>query len=1120
MNISDIQRGKVTTIEVKKADEDDFERQIPVHSEVNLQYDDVRNAVLLKLDKENIWSIKGINKQNQNILNRITEQNLPKLCWIATARPKKGNTEHLVIQVHEFPSRYIWSDPVDLGVDEKIVDDIRKKRSSLTSVDEAVRWLEDIMIIQSKDESMPQRVLLSGSPTPQADQQTAFRLLGKGFAVDVVKKQDDHFIVNKLVVNKLVTSKKSFRNDELRPVMLVEGQIRFCDATVAGRFRGIARTELDQIVAEAGSYLGIWKQYNKLETNNILQRARTFGCLQYNEYKPLPDGKYRFHLTESPEKLEKAFCHLEENESISLEISARPPKYIQKEDSEAEENENEFDEFHIRKKRLFFGKYVNLSRKNKTLDIQPPSDREPEIPPKEGVIYISQIGDRVMLERREEAHALILSAECPMPKLGLLIENKPVENRRGKIHKPLSAEAKKMMGGIPTERQIKAIDIALNTPDIALIQGPPGTGKTDVIATLQVRLAELSEDQKNISGSYLLTSYQHDAVENVAQRTQVFGLPAVKIGKKSDQNEEKDGIEYWRKDRIEAIRADLSQLPDHPLNNKLKKIRNLATAYMTAPSQNENIDGLLKNISEIGGYELSPELRDRLLKLRQTIKRGSVNPDDIDDNRELLIKAVRALRTETETFCDDGPRNALKLLLRFRDKDILEPDEERVLTSASEWDDDNEPDFLDKLKQIKENLLDRLNKDERPAGSSTINTDVEELLSDIVSFLYKRVRESKAGPESVLYDYLDDLENDPAGVRDAIRNYTLVLAATCQHSVGGKIIAHKGGNEKIFDTVIVDEAARANPLDLFIPMSLAERRIILFGDHRQLPHILEADIEKQLELSEDEKTHDNIKKSLFYKLFQSLKEREAQDGIKRTITLDKQFRMHPVLGNFVSVTFYEPYGEGFESPRPASDFVHNLEGYENAVAVWKNISVGSGREQGKYSKYRRAEARWIAEEVKRLMELRHDFSFGIITFYIDQVKRLYEELLKQGIAEKSEDGNYSISQQWRSTTGSDGRHKERLRIGTVDAFQGKEFDVVFLSMVRSNDISADDEKTVRLKYGHLIRENRLCVALSRQKRLLIVTGDKKMLQGKNAQEAISGLIAFKKLCEGDYGISI
>ncbi|PJI51565.1 hypothetical protein CTI14_57840 [Methylobacterium radiotolerans] len=35
-----------------------------------------------------------------------------------------------------------------------------------------------------------------------------------------------------------------------------------------------------------------------------------------------------------------------------------------------------------------------------------------------------------------------------------------------------------------------------------------------------------------------------------------------------------------------------------------------------------------------------------------------------------------------------------------------------------------------------------------------------------------------------------------------------------------------------------------------------------------------------------------------------LQEHEKRDGIKRVVTLDQQYRMHPVLGQFVSDTFY------------------------------------------------------------------------------------------------------------------------------------------------------------------------------------------------------------------------
>lgn len=64
---------------------------------------------------------------------------------------------------------------------------------------------------------------------------------------------------------------------------------------------------------------------------------------------------------------------------------------------------------------------------------------------------------------------------------------------------------------------------------------------------------------------------------------------------------------------------------------------------------------------------------------------------------------------------------------------------------------------------------------------------------------------------------------------------------------------------------------------------------------------------------------------------------------------------------------------------------------------------------------------------------------------------------------------------------SDG--SERLRVGTVDSFQGMEFNIVFLSVVRSRDIKTinDELKDYNL-FGFLVSKNRLCVSMSRQKK--------------------------------------
>ncbi|MBK7864312.1 MAG: hypothetical protein IPJ65_38080 [Archangiaceae bacterium] len=49
-----------------------------------------------------------------------------------------------------------------------------------------------------------------------------------------------------------------------------------------------------------------------------------------------------------------------------------------------------------------------------------------------------------------------------------------------------------------------------------------------------------------------------------------------------------------------------------------------------------------------------------------------------------------------------------------------------------------------------------------------------------------------------------------------------------------------------------------------------------------------------------------------------------------------------------------------------------------------------------------------------------------------------------------------------------------------------------------------DERSLRRKFGHLMLENRLCVAMSRQQRLLVVVGDSAMLRGEASEKALRG----------------
>jgi superfamily I DNA and/or RNA helicase len=320
-------------------------------------------------------------------------------------------------------------------------------------------------------------------------------------------------------------------------------------------------------------------------------------------------------------------------------------------------------------------------------------------------------------------------------------------------------------------------------------------------------------------------------------------------------------------------------------------------------------------------------------------------------------------------------------------------------------------------------------------------------------------------------------------------------------------------SEFSFDTVIVDEAARANPLDLFIPMALASKRIVLVGDHFQLPQMLEPDIEKEMiDAGELElETSNAIKMSLFERLYTQLKEREAKDGIQRTVMLDTQFRMHQDLGDFISRSFYESEGEPKLMAGLGDDkFDLGIPKYKGKVAEWVDLPLSSGRERRSGTSWKReCEAIRIVEEVRSLLDEKPNLSIGVITFFAAQREIILDKLSQVGACHKSNDG-WEYLPGYKTTE----EGEEKLRVGSVDAFQGKEFDIVILSTVRSNDLGCSDENSYRKKYGFIRTPNRLNVAFSRAKSLIKVVGDKNMFAGEHAKKAIPQVWSFiHDLCE-------
>ena len=891
-----------------------------------------------------------------------------------------------------------------------------------------------------------------------------------------------------------------------RALRIARGNLSFLDWTRAGQIQILTKAQLSELSKNDDSYLKRWDEFVDIEGELLLERAREIGALQYSGMTPCRDGTVAVRITKPSDSALKA---LADGDVESVELTDELPEYLRNPDLK-------FSQFTgaIEKEAFSGGRKSRKKDARQYYDVADYDADESVLTlktenlPASGTLILSLAGQVAQIKRRLFARKAILEGRAANPQLGLLIEEKGViaPTRAPSRIKPLTAfVVEKVFRNPPTERQRDAIEIALNTPDLALIQGPPGTGKTTVIAAIIERLNETADRRgAGAKGAVLLTGLQHDAVENMIERLSLNGLPVPKFGSRSGQKEDdfsmfERKLQDWCYEKASALRSRNPQLAKIEQETQ---IRNLCIQYLKAPTRALALE-IVKNILDLDVFIVGEECSRRAAHLAATLSLE----EKLYAESDPLLETVRRLRRRPESFADDGPERAADALDDLYD--VLEEDARVLLEKASLWrNEEGIPPFLNDIAALKKILLSRF----AAPPVFRVEKQNDEIIA-LVKEATKRIRtagiSAKDAKSNALAEFLAELEGNPYGMMDAVSDYAYAFAATCQQSVNRQMQKQKGIDEDNsasefqrleYDYVIVDEAARVSPPDLMVAMAQG-KRIILVGDHRQLPHIIDEAVAKQMETGQAGKLESEwIKKSMFEYLFsERLKVLEQKDGIPRRVTLDKQHRMHPLLGDFVSRNFYERFdpSEKFASGRPESDFAHSLPDTGGAPVIWLDVPAAKGR-HGKdgTSWIRRAEASAIADLLRTWMNSREgqNLSFGVISFY-----RAQSELIKRQLSTLTDD------------------HR-KLRIGTVDSFQGMEFDVVILSMVRTmpdnwKPRSDDEEIQARGLFGHLCLYNRLNVSMSRQKKLLVVAGDSELLRSDLAARYIPGLVDFLKLCK-------
>lgn len=250
-----------------------------------------------------------------------------------------------------------------------------------------------------------------------------------------------------------------------------------------------------------------------------------------------------------------------------------------------------------------------------------------------------------------------------------------------------------------------------------------------------------------------------------------------------------------------------------------------------------------------------------------------------------------------------------------------------------------------------------------------------------------------------------------------------------------------------FQSVLIDESMQATEPECLVPVVLGAKQLILVGDHCQLGPVV------------------MCKEASKAGLAQSLFERLVLLGI-RPLRLEVQYRMHPALSRFPSNFFYEGSLQNgvsshdremndidFPWPKPDKPmFFYCCQGQEEIA--------GSGT-----SYLNRSEAAYVERITTSFLRagVKPD-QIGIITPYEGQRAFLVQYMQYNGSLHT--------------------KFYQQIEIASVDAFQGREKDIIIMSCVRSNE---------RLGIGFLSDPRRLNVALTRAKYGIITVGNPKVL---------------------------
>ncbi len=285
---------------------------------------------------------------------------------------------------------------------------------------------------------------------------------------------------------------------------------------------------------------------------------------------------------------------------------------------------------------------------------------------------------------------------------------------------------------------------------------------------------------------------------------------------------------------------------------------------------------------------------------------------------------------------------------------------------------------------------------------------------------------------NLLFKESKALKRESRELEDYITEIMLDKAEVISCTITGA--SHRLIKGKSFKTVFIDESSQALEAAIWIPI-LRAHRVIMSGDHHQLPPTI-----KSIEAAKEGLSH-----TLFAKGIEN-----QPEGVTM---LEEQYRMHPEIMGFSSQKFYGG------KLRASQNILDRPNPFEIPIGWVDTAGAGYDEKEKKetLSTFNEEEARLLIELLE--MEKIEDRSVGIITPYRAQIELLTKEIRQSSLLTP---------------------FMEQIDINSVDAFQGQERDIIYISLVRSN---------LNGEIGFLKEYRRMNVAMTRARYRLVIIGD-------------------------------